>query len=117
VTVIEALAASRELAGRANPVERRTSALLVRQSLEDVLEEFWAEQAPPMCRVSARSQLIGLNGYQSVAVLARPLYAAWSGLSRACHHRSYDGAPAAGELAHWIADVERFRLAVQRTMP
>lgn len=114
MTVAEALTVSRELAARANPVERRASAILVRQSLEDVLEEFWAQQSPPMCSVSARSQLIGLNGYRLVASFARPLYATWSGLSRACHHRPYDAAPEARELVHWIENVERFRRTVQR---
>lgn len=75
----------------------RAAAVIARQVLEDAVERRCRELAGTVARPTGRSQLILLRelGDADVAAMAQT---AWDGLSRACHHHSYELQPSAGEV-------------------
>lgn len=83
----------------------RACAWLTRLALESALDEFWSQVNPAVtaCR-SRRAQLLLLGEHTDRGV-ARRAYHAWSRLSRAGHHHSYELAPTAAELRDIGADV------------
>ena len=84
----------------------RAAALLGRQALEVALARLWTLTAPGLERTSARCQLLCLGTMLGDRELAGRVSATWSGLSRACHHRVYELAPTAAELAAWLSTVD-----------
>ena len=114
------LRAARDLLQRPDPhtagIWPRATALLVRQALENALDDLWRLRAPGLERCSMKAQLLCLPAYLrgDDDLSARVSYA-WSGLSRACHHHAYELPPAAVELAAWTETVDRLttRLASQ----
>ena len=89
----------------------RAGALLARQALEGVLDDFWRQLAPGLERCSMRAQLLCLPSYLQGAGakgLAERTAYAWIRLSRACHQHVYELPPTAGELAEWIDTVQQF---------
>lgn len=92
----------------------RAVALLARQSLEEALDELWAEVLPGAERASSRAQLLCLPAYLGDEEAAESAAHAWSRLSRACHHRIYELAPGSGELERLLAEVRRLIRAVER---
>lgn len=109
------LDAARRLLDEPTPGLRssRTSAaaLLVRQALEAAVDAVWAERAPAMTAASDRAQQITLAELLDDDGLGQEVAWAWSRLSHLCHHRAYELAPAAAEVRHLIAVVERLRSA------
>ena len=83
----------------------RAAALLGRQALEAALVALWEGTAPGLESASSRCQLLCLAGFLHDPVLAGRVYVTWEGLSRACHVRTYDLAPTAGELQGWLEAV------------
>ncbi len=83
----------------------RAAAVVARQVLEDAVERRCRELAGTSARPTFRSQLILLRelGDPVVADNAR---VAWDGLSRACHHHSYELQPTAREV-RGLVDVVR----------
>ena len=107
------LASARDLLQRPDPhtagIWPRATALLVRQALEGVLDDFWRRRAPGLEKCSMKAQLLCLPSYLRTDgdLPARVSYA-WSGLSQACHHHAYELPPAADELAAWVETIEQF---------
>ena len=83
----------------------RASALLALQALELSVLRLWQRRALDLQGCSMRTQLICLRSYLEDARLAARASHAWSALSRACHHHSYELGPTAGELRSWFAVV------------
>ena len=85
----------------------RASALLARQALEGGLDRLWSSKAPGVEAASARSQLLCLTLYLGDEDLAEQTAFAWSALSQACHHHSYELAPTVTDLMPHFEVVER----------
>lgn len=106
----ELLTAARELIGRPDAstagVWPRTSALLARQALQDVITSRWSalSETRGLGQAKMRSQLICLPSFLD-PVLARQVTYTWAALSNACHYHPYELAPTAPELDGWINDV------------
>ena len=86
----------------------RASAVLARQALERGLIEALSEKVPGIQRANVRAQLLCLQTYFEDPQVAHDVNLAWWGLSRACHHLSYELAPTATELEALIDVVDRF---------
>ena len=86
----------------------RCSAFLTRQALETALDDFWVRRQPGVERSSMRAQLLCLGAFLGDDPLASRVAHAWSALSNACHHHSYELAPTVGELEGWIETVRDF---------
>jgi hypothetical protein len=86
----------------------RAAALLARQALECLLDDFWRAVAPRVCDTNARARLLCLRGYDSVRDAAPRVSVAWAGLSRGCHHHPYELPPTRDELEGWMRVVEQF---------
>ena len=82
----------------------RVAAVLGRQALEDALDRLWAGVAPGVEDSSMRAQLLCLGSYTG-ANLADRVSFAYGGLTRACHHHSYELSPTAAEIGGWLDDV------------
>ncbi len=79
------------------------AALLLRQALEDVLDQHWTRTVPEMVEVSGRAQLISLPFYIDPQ-LAGEVNFAWCRLSSVCHHDAYELPPSVDELER-LADI------------
>ncbi len=90
------------------PWSTRAVALLVRQSVETWLGEYWAFTSPAMTRSSRRVQFLLLHDRLPSEAVAEA-HATWSQLSHACHHRAFDLEPSRDQALRWIAQAERFR--------
>lgn len=103
------LAMAHDLRRRADPATAglwpRASALLARQALEAVVDQFWERRAVDLGGYPMQAQLICLRTYLGDAELAARTSHAWSALSRACHHHYYELAPTATELEAWFSVV------------
>ena len=103
------LAMAIDLRRRADPATAglwpRASALLARQALEASVRQFWERRAVDFRSYSMQAQLICLRSYLGDAKLAARTSHAWSALSRACHHHSYELGPTATELEAWLSVV------------
>lgn len=90
----------------------RAAAILARQALETALRELWASRPgyEGLASCSMRSQLVSLVDVVDADVAARANFV-WAALSEACHYHPYELAPTAGELRHWIDEVEAVVLA------
>lgn len=103
------LAMAHDLRRRADPATAglwpRASALLARQALEAGVQQFWERRAVDLGGYPMQAQLICLRTYLGDAELAARTSHAWSALSRACHHHSYELAPTATELEAWFSVV------------
>lgn len=93
----------------------RAAAFLARQALEEALDELWLGNMPGVEMASRASQLACLSYASADRELADGVRIAWSALSRACHHHPYELAPTAGELDHWITQVERLVTTLQQS--
>ena len=85
----------------------RATALLVRQALENALDDLWRRRAPGLEKCSMKAQLLCLPAFLRDDDLAARVSYAWTGLSRACHHHAYELPPAAVELSVWIETVDQ----------
>lgn len=97
---------------RAKGIWPRATALLCRQALETSLERFWKARLPGMESVSRRAQFACLSTYMDDNELAGRAAYAWSALSAACHHHTYEIAPTDAELRVWIELVESLENAL-----
>ena len=86
----------------------RCSAFLTRQALEASLDDFWVRRQPGVEQSNMRAQLLCLGAFLGDESLASRVAHAWSALSNACHHHSYELAPTVGELEGWIETVREF---------
>lgn len=84
----------------------RAVAVLGRQALEHALDDFWSAEAPLVREVPRHPQLVCLGAYLPAGDVVSGVRAAWSGLSRACHHHVYELPPTAEELVRWLDAVE-----------
>jgi hypothetical protein len=75
----------------------RGAAVIARQVLEEAVERRCQELAGTMARPTGRSQLILLRELDDPEIAAKA-QVAWDGLSRACHHHSYELQPSVGEV-------------------
>jgi hypothetical protein len=82
----------------------RVAALLARSAFEDWLDEQnrWATTLPT--RPTTASKLVALCTGDDRDVAHRAMRA-WDGLSRACHHHSYELQPSPAEVRHLVAAV------------
>lgn len=94
----------------------RVSALLARQALESVLDEYWRERWPGVDRTSRATQLLCLR-YLVDPALAADASLAWHALSRACHHHAYELPPVAEELEVWIGQVDGLVTRIRGASP
>lgn len=94
----------------------RVAAVLGRHAIEEVLRQYWFLREPGLERCSGRAQLLCLTVYLRDRDLGRETFAAWSDLSRACHHHPYDLAPTAEELRSLLDVARRFADEVSRQM-
>lgn len=90
----------------------RAVALLVRQSVEMRLAQFWEVNAPGVALVSRRTQFLLLHDCLPSAAVS-DAHAAWSQLSHACHHRVFDLEPSLSQARQWIDQAERFGIALR----
>jgi hypothetical protein len=111
-TPVEILAMARQLLDRATPETAglwpRAAALLGRQALEMVVDEFWVARRIPLDSCATRQQLICLREYLDDADLAGRVHHAWNALSNACHQHPYELPPTAAELKDWFGVVDAF---------
>ena len=110
------LAMAHDLRRRADPATAglwpRASALLARQALEAVVDQFWERRALDLGGYPMQAQLICLRTYLGDAELAARTSHAWSALSGACHHHAYELSPTLDELQTWFAVVDELIEAV-----
>ena len=92
----------------------RVVAVLARHAIEETLRQYWALREPGMERCTWHARLLCLTVYPSNRELARETVAAWSDLSRACHHHSYELAPTANELRDLLGVARRFAVEAAR---
>ena len=92
----------------------RTAAVLGRQAIEGALRDFWCRREPGLERCNSHAQLLCLVAYLSNRELARETAAAWSALSRACHHHPYELSATADELRGWLTTAGTFAEEVRR---
>ncbi|MFI8443784.1 hypothetical protein ACIGKG_24445 [Streptomyces rochei] len=78
-------------------VRARAAATLLRLALDETLDAF-------MTRSTGRTRMLCLQWYVTPSV-ARQWYTVWSGLSAACHYRTYDLPPTPAEVRAWHQDV------------
>lgn len=88
--------------------------LLLRQGLEDALDQFWRTTVPGMEMVSGRAQLISLGFYLDDSRLAADVTYAWHRLSDTCHHDAYELPPSLDEFGRLAEVVERLVRATAR---
>jgi hypothetical protein len=103
---------ARDLLSRADPATAglwpRAAALLIRQALEEAVDEYWTTRQVPLESVSTQTQLVCLRMMTADGPLPAQLHETWGALSRACHHHPYELSPTVEELADWIDVVESF---------
>ena len=92
----------------------RTAAVLGRQAIEGALRQYWGRREPGLKDCSSHAQFLCLVAYLSKRGLAQETSAAWSALSRACHHHPYELSPTAGELRAWLTTARTFAEEVER---
>ena len=118
MTPVEILEAADALVGTKRstgaPGWPRVVAVLGRHAIEEALRQYWILREPGLERCSGRAQLLCLTVYLSDRDLARNTVAAWSDLSRACHHHPYELAPTADELRSLLDVAHRFATEVAR---
>ena len=118
MTPVQILAAADALAGPGRSGRAhgwpRVVAVLARHAIEEALRQYWALREPGMERCAWHAQLLCLTAYLSNRELAREAAAAWSDLSRACHHHPYELAPTANELHDLLDVAHRFAAEVAR---
>ena len=91
----------------------RAAALLSRQALEEGLDRLWENDRPGVAAAGRRTQMLCLGQVIEDEALAADVRAAWSSLSRACHHHHYELAPTAAELEGWIQQTEHLLAALE----
>ena len=103
---------ARDLLRRADPSTAglwpRAAALLIRQALEEAVDDYWRVRQFPLDSLPTQVQLVCLRMLSADRTQPVQLHEAWGALSRACHHHPYELSPTAGELATWIEVVEEF---------
>lgn len=85
----------------------RGAAVIARQVLEDAVERRCREPAGTGVRPTFRSQLVLIRELGD-PVVAEQARVAWDGLSRACHHHSYELQPTVTEVRCHILKVKEF---------
>lgn len=82
----------------------RVAALLARSAFEDWLDEqnAWAVTLPTRPRTASKLVALCVDEDRD---LARRATRAWDGLSRACHHHSYELQPSPSEVRQLVAAV------------
>lgn len=86
----------------------RAAAVLARQALESQIVVVLGGRISGIDRASMRAQLLCLQTYSADPDLAGAVAHAWWALTGACHHRLYELAPSASELAGWLETIARF---------
>lgn len=84
----------------------RAVAILARMALEARLAEHWRAHLPGAERLDMRAQL-NCARIELDARTAGDLAYAWSGLSRATHHHSYELDPTSDELRALLTSTDR----------
>lgn len=85
----------------------RGAAVIARQVLEDAVERRCQQLAGTVARPKFRSQLVLLRELGDPVVAERGRVA-WDGLSRACHHHSYELQPSPTEVRGLTKAVTEF---------
>ena len=84
----------------------RGAAVIARQVLEETVERRCQQLAGTDARPTFRSQLVLLRELGD-PVVAEQARVAWDGLSRACHHHSYELQPTVTEVRCHITTVKK----------
>ena len=111
MTPSELLQAARQILGHtgglAPALWPRAAAILARHALESAVRDLWTSRPgyEALVNSSMRAQLVSLIDVIDQQSAARASFV-WSALSEACHDHPYELAPTAGELTHWIDEVE-----------
>jgi hypothetical protein len=92
----------------------RGAAILARQAIESSLDELWTLRSPGMKDTTCRCQLLCLGDFLHDKELSGRVNVTWDGLSRACHIRVYELAPAVEELQAWLECAWELADAVER---
>ena len=118
MTPVEILEAAEALVGpeHGNRVQGwpRVVAVLGRHAIEEALRQYWALREPGLELCSGRAQMLCLTVYLRDRDLALETFAAWSDLSRTCHHHPYEVAPTGDELRSLLDTARRFAFEVER---
>jgi len=101
---------------RTSGVWPRAAAHLLRQALEESLDEFWKARLPVLASTSMRVQLTSLPTFLANSDAAANAAYTWACLSNACHHHPYELAPSDTELRAWIEEIERVREEIVRAL-
>jgi len=108
----ELIAIARQLVARTDEktagLWARAAALLGRQALESGLDDWWRAKGISLDGCTTHAQLLCLPTYLKDAETAGQLRYAWSALTQACHHHSYELPPATGELDGWLTAVDKW---------
>ena len=96
----------------------RAAAILARHALESAVRDMWTSRPgyESLAQSSMRAQLISLIDIIDPSAAARASFV-WSALSEACHYHPYELAPTAGELSHWIDEVEQIVTSERASVP
>lgn len=92
----------------------RAAALLCRQGIESALEQLYERTAPGLQRTSGRCRMLCAGPMLNDSQLGGRVILAWNELSEACHHRVYELAPTAADLAPALDTVWELADAVER---
>ena len=84
----------------------RAAILLVRQALEEALDDFWRARAPDLLHASMRAQLLCLGTLMRNDRDAADIAQLWSTLSDACHFDACYPTPSAHEIHVWLDRTE-----------
>lgn len=101
---------------RTSGVWPRAAAHLLRQALEETLDEFWKARLPVLASTSMRVQLTSLPTFLVNSDAAANAAYTWACLSNACHHHPYELAPSDTELRAWIEEIDRVREEMVRAL-
>lgn len=88
--------------------------LLLRQALEEVLDDWWTATLPAMVATTRRDQLVTLPFYLDDPALTGEVTWAWNRLSATCHHHAYGVPPLDAELHRLLATIRGLSAHVLR---
>ena len=80
---------------------------LLRQALEDALDQYWAATEPGLDKCAGRIQMISLPAYLDDESAARDVVYCWNRLSNSSHHHAYELPPSKQEFDHYMAVTRR----------
>lgn len=106
--LVDAAKAIAEIPDRTLGASRYLAAsFLLRQAIEDALDDYWASAQPGLENCTGRIQMVSLPEYLEDEGAARDIVYCWNRLSSTCHHDAYELPPSQAEFRHYLAVTER----------